>query len=89
MFTSWGRETAKRYDEEALKAKLDALNDSATYGMILRAKGIVESPTGEWLHFDFTPGEAEVRKGPAATTGLLCVIGAELKEDAVEALFEL
>jgi G3E family GTPase len=89
VFTSWGRETAKRYDEESLKKKLEALNDTASYGMILRAKGIVESPTGEWLHFDFTPGEAEVRKGPAATTGLLCVIGAELKEDAVEKLFEL
>ena len=89
VFTSWGRETAKRYDEESLKKKLEALNDTASYGMILRAKGIVENPTGEWLHFDFTPGEAEVRKGPAATTGLLCVIGAELKEGAVEKLFEL
>jgi len=89
VFTSWGRETAKRYDEETIRSKLDALNDSETYGMILRAKGIVESPDGSWIHFDFTPGEAEVRKGPAATTGLLCVIGAELKEDAVEKLFEL
>ncbi len=89
VFTSWGKETAKRFDEQTIREKLEALNDSEKYGMILRAKGIVESPDGSWIHFDFTPGEAEVRKGPATTTGLVCVIGAELKEDAVAELFGL
>ena len=55
--------------------------------MVLRAKGIVQTPEGSWLHFDYTPGEIEVRNGSAATTGMLCVIGAELKEHEVEELF--
>jgi len=55
--------------------------------MVLRAKGIVQTPEGSWLHFDYTPGEAEVRNGSAATTGMLCVIGAELKEHEVEEVF--
>jgi G3E family GTPase len=89
VFTSWGKETAKRYSEDAIREKLAALDDTEKFGFVLRAKGIVESPDGSWIHFDYTPGEVEVRKGPAATTGLLCVIGAELKEAAVEELFEL
>ena len=59
------------------------------YGMVLRAKGIVPATDGSWLHFDYTPGEIEVRSGAAAPAGLLCVIGADLKEDEVRKLFEV
>ncbi|MBQ9911660.1 MAG: GTP-binding protein [Firmicutes bacterium] len=88
VFTSWGKETAKAYSEEDIKAKLTALDDTDKYGMVVRAKGIVACTEGGWIHFDYTPGEAEVRKGAAAPTGLLCVIGVELKTDKVEELFE-
>ncbi|MBR0481828.1 MAG: cobalamin biosynthesis protein CobW, partial [Firmicutes bacterium] len=88
VVTSWGKETAKAYSEEDIKAKLTALDDTDKYGMVVRAKGIVACTEGGWIHFDYTPGEAEVRKGAAAPTGLLCVIGAELKTDKVEELFE-
>ncbi len=87
VFASWGTETAQRYTKQELEAKLEELVDSNTYGMVLRAKGIVADANGGWLHFDYTPGEGEVRPGPAATTGLLCVIGSGLKLDAVKALF--
>ncbi len=87
VFTSLGVTTAKKFTADGMKAILEALNDADKYGMVLRAKGIVENAEGGWLHFDFTPGEAEVRPGAAATTGLICVIGAELKEDAVKELF--
>ena len=87
VFASWGTETAQRYTKQELEAKLEELVDSNTYGMVLRAKGIVADADGGWLHFDYTPGEGEVRPGPAATTGLLCVIGSGLKLDAVKALF--
>ena len=88
VFTSWGKETAKAYSEEDIKAKLTALDNTEEYGMVVRAKGIVACTDGGWIHFDYTPGEVEVRKGAAAPTGLLCVIGAELKEDKVASLFE-
>ena len=88
VFTSWGKETAKAYSEDAIKAILTALDDTEKYGMVVRAKGIVACEDGGWIHFDYTPGEPEVRKGSAAPTGLLCVIGAELKEDKVAELFE-
>ncbi|MBR0139676.1 MAG: GTP-binding protein, partial [Firmicutes bacterium] len=87
VFTSWCCETAKRFTRAGLMDCLKALNDSERFGLVLRAKGIVASEDGKWLHFDFTPEEEEVREGAAATTGLLCVIGAELKEDAVRELF--
>ena len=90
IFTSWGVETPKKYAEDELKAILAALDDEATYGVVLRAKGIVDSADGgQWLHFDHVPGEAEVRRGPAGVTGRLCVIGSELKEDALGALFKV
>ena len=88
VFTSWGKETARAYSEDAVMAILRALDDSEKYGMVVRAKGIVACTEGGWIHFDYTPGEPEVRKGSAAPTGLLCVIGAELKTDNVEELFE-
>ena len=87
VFTSWGHETAKRFTEEDIKSALAAFEDTDRFGMVLRAKGIVQTPEGSWLHFDYTPGEIEVRNGSAATTGMLCVIGAELKEHEVEELF--
>lgn len=86
VFTSWGHETAKRYTKENINEILKAL-DSEGYGMVLRAKGIVEDPDGLWIHFDYTPGEIDVRNGVAAPTGLLCVIGSHIDEEKIEALF--
>ena len=87
IFTSWGIETAKKFTEADIKTILAALDDEAKYGAVLRAKGIVDSSDGQWLHFDHVPGEADVRRGAAGVTGRLCVIGSELKEDALKALF--
>ena len=87
MFTSWGMETAKKFTEDGLRAALTALGDESKYGAVLRAKGIVAASEGEWIHFDYTPGEINIRRGSAGVTGRLCVIGHELHEDAVAALF--
>ena len=89
VFTSFGRETARRYTAEELSAMLSALADADTYGTVLRAKGILPAADGSWLHFDYVPGEQNVRTGAADYTGCLCVIGAKLHEDALEALFKL
>ena len=89
VFTSWGVETVKTFTEGDLERILSAL-DSGEYGAILRAKGIVPAADGgQWLHFDFVPEEHQVRRGPADYTGRLCVIGAELKEAKLAALFGL
>ncbi len=88
VFTSWGVETVKVFTEAELEAILTAL-DSGDYGAILRAKGIVHSEDGKWLHFDFVPEEHQVRFGAADYTGRLCVIGSDLKEDKLAALFGL
>ena len=88
VFTSWGRETAHPYEQQELAAALQAL-DTGDYGQVLRAKGIVAGTDGKWLHFDYVPGEVEVRTGAAGVTGRLCVIGAELKENALTSLFHL
>ena len=87
VFTSWGMETAKKFTENGLRAALTALEDEAKYGAVLRAKGIVAASEGEWIHFDYTPGEINIRRGSAGVTGRLCVIGHELHEDAVAGLF--
>ena len=90
IFDSWGVETAKKFSEEEIKAILAALSDEAKYGAVIRAKGIVDAGGGDgskWLHFDFVPGESEVRRGAAGVTGRLCVIGAEIKTDALKELF--
>ena len=87
MFTSWGKETPKKFSEEDLRGILGKLEDEAAYGMIVRAKGIVPATDGSWIHFDYTPGEVEIRRGSAEVTGRLCVIGSKIKEDAIEALF--
>ena len=88
VFTSWGVETVKVFTAAELDRILTAL-DSGDYGAILRAKGIVHSEDGKWLHFDFVPEEHQVRFGAADYTGRLCVIGSGLKEDKLAALFGL
>jgi G3E family GTPase len=89
VFTSWGVETAKAYTAEEILAALQQLDDADTYGMVLRAKGIVAGADGTWIHFDYVPGTPDVRTGSAATTGRLCVIGSHIKEDALAALFRV
>ena len=87
VFTSWGAETARKYTKEEISAILSALDDSSRFGTILRAKGIVAGTDGAWIHYDYVPGEAEVRNGTADYTGRLCVIGSKLNEDALKELF--
>ena len=87
MFTSWGRETARKFTAEELEGILKSLNEEERFGIVLRSKGIVPAADGSWLHFDYVPGEQSVRTGPAEVTGRLVVIGSELKEDALSALF--
>ena len=89
VFTSWGRETAKTYTEEEIRTILEALSDDEAYGMILRAKGMVEGRNGGWVYFDMVPGEADVREGSPEYTGRICVIGSKLKESSLEKLFKL
>ncbi len=88
IFGSWGMETPVRYTEEELRGILDRLQDADSYGDILRSKGMLMTPEGTWLHFDYVPGEAEIRTGAPAVTGKICVIGAQLKEDALALLFK-
>ena len=88
VFTSWGKETVKPFTQAELEHILTEL-DLGECGAILRAKGIVPAGDGTWLHFDYVPEEHQVRTGPADYTGRLCVIGAELKEDKLAALFGL
>ena len=85
VFTSWGVETTKKFTQDEIHHILEEL-DSGKYGMILRAKGIVPAVDGTWIHFDHVPGEADVRTGAAGVTGLLCVIGSKMDEDAVAKL---
>ncbi len=89
VFTSWGTETPKKFDQAGIRAMLDELSDSEKYGTILRAKGFVDANDGEWIYFDYVPGEADVRRGGAAVTGRLCVIGSKLNESALKELFGL
>ena len=89
VFTSWGVETPRKYEEEELKNILETLSNSDEYGFILRAKGIIPCTTGEWMYFDLVPGEYEVRKGAAEYTGRLCVIGSKIDTNAIETLFKI
>lgn len=89
MFQSWGAETAKKYTAEDIEKALDVLTNEETYGFILRAKGYVPTADGQWLHFDYTPGEKDIRTGAPNVAGRLCVIGANLQEQAVKELFGL
>lgn len=87
VFTSWGRETGKKYTKEGIKAILEALNDEEKYGIVLRAKGMVAAEDGQWVYFDMVPGELEVRNGAPEFTGRICVIGSKLNEAAIGELF--
>ena len=80
-------ETAAVYDKEQIAYILDELDHEKEYGIVLRAKGMVPGTDGSWIHFDYVPGEAEVRTGAPDVTGKFCVIGSKLKEDALKALF--
>ena len=86
VFTSWGVETARKFEASAIEAALKAL-DSGEYGIILRAKGILPASDGTWIHFDFVPEEHNIRTGPADVTGKLCVIGSTLDESGIAKLF--
>ena len=88
VFTSWGMETPRKFTESALRGILSALEDEAKYGAILRAKGIVDAEDGDWLYFDYVPGEVDIRRGGAVVTGRFCVIGSKLNEQALKELFE-
>ena len=89
IFVSWGVETAKKFSEPEVRDFLAALEDEERFGAVLRAKGIVDAADGQWIHFDYVPGEIDVRRGTPEVTGRLCVIGSGLKEDALRALFGL
>ena len=80
-------ETPKKYTVEAIEACLKSLEDEETYGMILRAKGIVPGEDGKWIHFDYVPGEPDIRFGGAGVIGRLCVIGSKISEEKIAALF--
>ena len=86
VFTSWGVETARKFEKQSIEAALKAL-DTGDYGMILRAKGILPCVDGSWIHFDYVPEEANVRTGSADITGRLCVIGSKLDEQGIAQLF--
>ena len=87
IFVSWGMETPAKYSQEEIKEILAQLDDEEKYGIVLRSKGMVPDAEGRWVHFDYVPEETEVRFGAADVTGKICVIGAQLKEDALVDLF--
>lgn len=89
VFTSWGMETANKYTVKEISDILDALDNKETYGTILRAKGIIETTDEGWIHYDYVPGEKEIRNGSAEVTGRICVIGSEINESALKELFKI
>ena len=89
IFQSWGMETPKKFTEDGLRGILAQLEDEARFGAVLRAKGIVDSTDGQWIYFDYVPGEIDLRRGQAAVTGRFCVIGSKLNETALKELFNL
>ena len=89
IFQSWGMETPKKFTEDELRGILEKLEDEARFGAVLRAKGIVDSADGQWLYFDYVPGEVDLRRGQAAVTGRFCVIGSKLNDTALKELFDL
>ena len=82
-------ETPRRFSEEELRTILSRLEDDARFGAVLRAKGIVDASDGEWIYFDYVPGEMDLRRGNAAVTGRFCVIGSKLNEKELKELFNL
>ena len=89
IFQSWGMETPKKFTEEELRNTLSQLDNADRFGAVLRAKGIVDAADGEWLYFDYVPGEIDLRRGQAAVTGRFCVIGSHINENALKELFNL
>ena len=89
IFTSWGMETPRKFSEAELRRILGALEDQNKYGVVLRAKGILDASDGQWLYFDYVPGEIDLRRGGAAVTGRFCVIGSKLNEQALKELFNI
>ena len=87
VFESFGVETARKFTAEEITAALETFVEDDSYGMVLRAKGIVASTDGEWIHFDYVPGEPDVRRGTAGTIGRLCVIGAGLNKEKIKEIF--
>jgi hypothetical protein len=82
-------ETPRKYSEAELRSILSALEDEAKYGLVLRAKGIIDASDGQWIYFDYVPGESDIRRGAAAVTGRFCVIGSKLNEQALKELFNI
>ena len=89
VFTSWGLETAVSYEKTELEQILEQLADTEDYGIVLRAKGMVAGADGQWIYFDLVPEEYEMRAGSPEYTGRICVIGTDLKEDALKELFHI
>lgn len=89
VFTSWGKETPNKYTKEQIEDILKSFGNPEKYGNILRAKGIVSSTDGTWIHFDYIPGTPDVRTGSPAATGMLCVIGSDIKEDDIAKAFNV
>ena len=87
MFSSFGAETSKKFTVENINSILESFDEDSDYGMILRAKGIVAGDDGKWIHFDYVPGEADVRFGSAGVTGRLCVIGSGINNEKIKELF--
>jgi len=87
VFTSWGRETVRRYSREEISSILKTLSEEESYGMILRAKGMLEAADGTWTYFDMVPGEFDIRSGSPEYTGRICVIGSKMNEEKLEALW--
>ena len=89
VFTSWGKETGKKYTAKQIESILNALSNEEKYGIVLRAKGVVASDTAEFIHFDYVPGEPDVRTGSPSVTGRICVIGSKINEEALGELFNV
>ena len=87
MFTSVGAETTKKFGREEIESILESFDEGGNLGMILRAKGIVECNCGKWLHFDYVPGEIDVRIGTPGIIGRLCVIGSGIDKEKIKELF--
>lgn len=87
VFTSWGFETVRKYSREEISTILKALSEDGSFGMVLRAKGMLEAPDGTWTYFDMVPGEFDIRSGSPEYTGRICVIGSQMDEDKLKALW--
>ena len=89
MFTSFGTETTKKFSVAEIEHALEEFSEDDSFGMVLRAKGIVECEDGQWIHFDYVPAEPNVRFGTPGVIGRLCVIGAGINEDKIKEIFGL